>query len=354
MTQNTKTTFPRTIGMDLGVRSTSFCSVDQSGSILDEGVLTSAKEEMGALFKNEPTSRVVIEASGPSRWVAALAAEHGHEVVVANPREFKLISQSHRKTDRNDARILADFGQFRPKLLKPVKLRGLKCQIARTTLTARSHGVRQRTLVIKLIRAQVRNLGESLPTCGAAYFSKKSKDLIPAVLRTSLDPLFHVLEAMMQTIATYDQEIKRLCEDGFPEAEVLRQVNGVGPNTALAFIATVEDPDRFAKSRNVGAYVGLVSKSRSSGSKDPQLRISKRGDKVLRRLLVTSATYICGPRSKDSDLKRFALRLQERGGQSSKAKARIAVARKLSVLLHRLLVTGEVYEPLRNSKTLAA
>ena len=188
MTQNTKTTFPRTIGMDLGVRSTSFCSVDQSGSILDEGVLTSAKEEMGALFKNEPTSRVVIEASGPSRWVAALAAEHGHEVVVANPREFKLISQSHRKTDRNDARILADFGQFRPKLQKPVKLRGLKCQIARTTLTARSHVVRQRTLVINLIRAQVRNLGESLPTCGAAYFSKKSKDLIPAVLRTSLDP----------------------------------------------------------------------------------------------------------------------------------------------------------------------
>jgi len=354
MNQTTKTTFPRTIGMDLGVRSTSFCSVDEGGTILCEGDLKTTKIEMSAFFSEAPTSRVVIEASGPSRWVAALAAKHGHEVIVANPREFKLISQSHRKTDRNDARILADFGQFRPNLLKPVQLRGLKCQVARTTLAARSHVVRQRTLLISLIRAQVRNLGESLPTCGSAYFAKKSKDLIPPILRPALDPLFQVLEAMMETIANYDSEIERLCEDEFKETKILQQVNGVGPNTALAFIATVEDPNRFAKSRDVGAYVGLVSKSRSSGSKDPQLRISKRGDKVLRRLLVTSATYISGPRSKDSDLKRFATRLQERGGQSSKAKARIAVARKLSVLLHRLLVTGEVYEPLRNSKTLAA
>ncbi len=148
MNQNSKTTFPRTIGMDLGVRSTSFCAVDQVGTMLDEGVLKTTKEEMGSFLKKEPTSRVVIEASGPSRWLAALAAEHGHEVVVANPREFKLISHSHRKTDRNDARVLADFGQFRPNLLKPVQLRGVKCQMARATLAARSHVVRQRTLLI--------------------------------------------------------------------------------------------------------------------------------------------------------------------------------------------------------------
>ncbi|MCA9001285.1 MAG: IS110 family transposase [Planctomycetes bacterium] len=354
MTQNSKNDFPRTIGMDLGATSSSFCSVDPGGVILDEGALKTTQEEIGAFFEQAPPSRVVIEASGPSRWVAVLAAEHEHEVIVANPRDFKLISHSHRKTDRNDARILAEFGQFRPNLLKPVQLRGLKCQIARTTLAARSHVVRQRTLLINLIRAQVRNMGQSLPTGSASSFSRKVKDLIPAALRPALGPLFLVLDAMMETIAAYDREIERLCEEDFQETKVLRQVNGVGPNTALAFIATIEDPSRFAKSRDVGAYVGLVSKSRSSGSKDPQLRISKRGDKVLRRLLVTSATYICGPRSKDSDLKRFAMRLQERGGQSAKAKARIAVARKLSVLLHRLLITGEVYEPLRNSAKLAA
>lgn len=130
---------------------------------------------------------------------------------------------------------------------------------------------------------------------------------------------------------------------------MLRQVDGVGSNTSLDLVATVEDPARFPKSRAVGAYVGLVSKSRSSGSREPQLRISKRGDKALRRLLVNAATYITGPRGKDSDLKRYGERLMARGGQAAKGKARIAVARKLSVLLHRLWVTGETYEPLRNN-----
>ena len=349
MSQTTKSTFPRTIGMDLGNRSTSYCIVDSSGDHIREAELKTTTESMGEFLSSEPPSRVVIEASGPSRWVAELAAKHGHKVIVANPREFKLICASHRKTDRNDARILADFGQFRPQLLRPIKLRGLKCQLARGILISRSHAVGQRTVLINLIRAQVRNLGESLSDCSARVFHKTALARIPVALRPTVEPLFSVLNSITEAIATYDEEIKRMCEEDFKETATLLQVNGVGPNTALAFVATIEDPSRFPKSRDVGAYVGLVSKSRSSGSKDPQLRISKRGDKTLRRLLVTAATYICGPRSSDSDLKRFGKRLQDRGGQTARAKARIAVARKLSVLLHRLLITGEVYEPLRNS-----
>ncbi len=159
---------------------------------------------------------------------------------------------------------------------------------------------------------------------------------------------------MVEAIAEYDREIKRQCEEEFPETAMLMQISGVGPNTALSFVATIEDPARFERSRDVGAYVGLVSKSRSSGSQDPELRISKRGDKGLRRLLVTAATYIMGPRAKDSDLKRYGEKLSARGGQASRAKARIAVARKLSVILHRLWVSGEVFEPLRNSTQTAA
>ncbi len=318
------------------------------GERLQEGELKTTNPEMRSFFEAEPTSRIVIEASGPSRRIAELAASCKHDVVVANPREFRLICASHRKTDRNDARILADFGQFRPHLLHPIKLRGLRCQIARSTLVARTHAVRQRTFLISFIRAQVRNLGESLSGCSAATIHKTAPARIPAILRPALAPLVEVLQAITQAVAQYDLEIARLCREDFPETATLTQVNGVGPNTALSFVATVEDPSRFARSRDVGAYVGLVSKSRSSGSKNSQLRISKRGDKDLRRLLVTAATYIVGPRSKDSDLKRFGDHLQERGGQASKAKARISVARKLSVLLHRLWVTGEVYEPLRN------
>ena len=354
MTQSNTTTFPRTIGMDLGSRKSSYCIVDPLGSRLDEGDLISDKPKMRDFFEAQPSSRVVIEASSPSRWIAELATSCGHEIVVANPREFRLISESHRKTDRNDARILADFGQFRPHLLRPIKLRGVKCQIARATLASRAHAVRQRTLLINLIRSQVRNLGESLSGCTVANFHRTAPERIPAPLKPAIDPLLSILQGIVNAIAEYDNEIARLCTKEFPETAALTQVNGVGPNTALSFVATIEDPTRFARSSDVGAYVGLVSKSRASGAKDPQLRISKRGDKDLRRLLVTAATYITGPRSRDSDLRRFGERLKARGGQAAKAKARIAVARKLSVLLHRLLVTGEVYEPLRNHPDAAA
>jgi len=348
MTQPSNTTFPRTIGMDLGSRSSSFCIVDPAGERVREGALKTTKLEMRAFLNAEPASRVVIEASGTSRWIAELAESCGHEVIVANPREFRLICESHRKTDRNDARILAGFGQFRPQLLHPIKLRGLKCQLARATVAARAHVVRQRTLLINLIRAQVRNLGESLSSCSAATFHKTALDRIPSDLLPALEPLFALLQLAAATIAKYDEEIGRQCNEEFPETALLTQVSGVGPNTALSLVATIEDPSRFPRSRDVGAYVGLVSKSRSSGSKNPELRISKRGDKSLRRLLVTAATYIMGPRAKDSDLRRYGERIAARGGQASRSKARIAVARKLSVLLHRLWITGEEYEPLRN------
>jgi transposase len=153
MNQLSTSSFPRTIGMDLGSRTTSICIVDPADERIDERVLKTIKDDMLKFFEAQPASRVVIEASGPSRWIAELAASHRHEVVVANPREFRLICESHRKTDRNDARILADFGQFRPQLLRPIKLRGVRCQIARSTLAARSHAVRQRTFIISFIRA---------------------------------------------------------------------------------------------------------------------------------------------------------------------------------------------------------
>jgi transposase len=130
----------------------------------------------------------------------------------------------------------------------------------------------------------------------------------------------------------------------------LRQVEGVGALTALTFVLTLEDPSRFAKSRSVGAYLGLVPASDRSGDRDPQRRISKEGDEMLRKLLLGSAQYILGPFAKeDSDLRCHGEKIASRGGKNAKKRAAVAVARKLSVLLHRLWVTGEVYEPLYNA-----
>ena len=141
---------------------------------------------------------------------------------------------------------------------------------------------------------------------------------------------------------------EKLATEKYAHTSLLRQVKGVGPLTSLAYVLTLENPERFAKSRDVGPYLGLVPKQEDSGDSQPQLGISKAGDEMVRRLLVGSAHYILGPFGPDTDLRRYGLRLCERGGKNAKKRAAVAVARKLAVLLHRLWVSGEVYEPLRN------
>ena len=140
-----------------------------------------------------------------------------------------------------------------------------------------------------------------------------------------------------------------MCKEAYKETEILRQVDAVGGIVALAYILTLDNPGRFAKSRDVGPYVGLIPRQYDSGDSRPQMRITKTGDRMLRALLVQSAQRILGPFGKDSDLRRHGLKIAARGGKNAKKRAIVAVARKLSVLLHRLWVTAETYEPLRNS-----
>jgi transposase len=143
--------------------------------------------------------------------------------------------------------------------------------------------------------------------------------------------------------------LETICQEHYPETELLRQVEGIGPLTALTFVLTLEDPYRFKKSRTVGAYLGLVPARDHSGDRDPQKRISKEGDEMLRKLLVSGAHYVLGPFGSDSDLRRHGQNIASRGGKNSKKRAVVAVARKLAVLLHSLWMSAEVYEPLRNT-----
>jgi transposase len=155
--------------------------------------------------------------------------------------------------------------------------------------------------------------------------------------------------SLTERIRQYDRKLEAICKEHFPETDLLRQVEGIGPLTALTFVLTLEDPYRFERSRSVGAYLGLVPATEKSGERDPQKRISKEGDEMLRRLLVSSAHYILGPFGSDSDLRRHGEKIAFRGGKNSKKRAVVAMARKLAVLLHSLWVSGEVYEPLRNA-----
>ena len=172
---------------------------------------------------------------------------------------------------------------------------------------------------------------------------------MPAGLQETLKPLLEQIESLTEKIKECDKELEQIARTEYPETCLLQQVSGVGTLIALTFVLTVEDRERFQKSREVGCYVGLRPKRSESGESQPQLRITKEGDRYLRTLLVQGAHHILGWRGPDTDLRRWGLKLASRGGKNAKKRAVVAVARKLAILLYRLWVTGEVYEPLRNS-----
>jgi len=178
---------------------------------------------------------------------------------------------------------------------------------------------------------------------------EKAQELSPE-LRLALAPLLGEIESLSERIGEYNGQIEQMAKQSYPEVARLKQVKGVGTLIAMTYVLTLEDAHRFGKSRDVGCYVGLQPGRRNSGQSEPQLHISKEGDPYLRTLLVQGAHHILGPFGTDSDLRRWGLKLAERGGKNGKKRAVIAVARKLAVLLHRLWVSGEAYEPLRHQR----
>jgi transposase len=194
-------------------------------------------------------------------------------------------------------------------------------------------------------------MGERLPKCDADQMGVLKAGSVPTKLRQLLEPLLKEVESLTEMIKDSDREIEQIARKDYPETALLQQVGGVGPLIALTFVLTVADKGRFEKSRDIGCYLGLRPRRSDSGQSQPQLRITKEGDPYLRTLLVQGAHYILSRRGPDTDLKRWGLRLAERGGKRGKKKAVVAVARKLGILLHKLWVSGEVYEPLRNQKS---
>src|SRR5215216_3206429 len=206
-----------------------------------------------------------------------------------------------------------------------------------------------RTQLVNHVRGAVKTFGARLPKCPARSFHKKAAAHIPEALRPALGPILEQIASLRERMRDYERQLRTISKEHYPETELLRQVEGVGALTALTFVLTLEDPYRFAKSRSVGAYLGLVTARDQSGDRDPQRHISKEGDEMLRKLLVGSANYILGPFGSDSDLRRHGEKIASRGAKNAKKRAVVAVARKLAVLLHSLWASAEVYEPLRNA-----
>jgi len=338
-----------TIGLDLGDRNSWYCVVDETGQVqLEQRVRTNAKA-LREVFGAIPRSRIALEIGTHSPWISRLLSELGHEVIVANARKVRLIGESRKKDDRLDAQTLARLARIDPELLYPVKHRSEQAQADLTLIRARAGLVRARTGLVNTARGLAKSYGARLRSCNVRNLNpEKAKSLSPE-LQAALEPLLNAIESLSERIVEYNERIENLAKESYPQVALLKQIKGVGTLIALTFLLTLEDPHRFGKSRDVGCYLGLQPGRRNSGQSEPQLHISKEGDPYLRTLLVQGAQHILGPFGPDCDLRRWGLKLAERGGKNGKKRAIVATARKLAVLLHHLWVSGEVYEPLHNS-----
>jgi len=337
------------IGIDLGDKHCDVCVLNGDGEFEESFRLRMLGPELQTYFATVGRSRVAIEAGGQSRWVAEVIERCGHQVYVSNTRKVAYITQSDDKDDPGDAYKLAELVHFKPRLLHPIQHRSQEAQADLSWVRAREALVESRTQLVNTIRGMSKAFGERLAKCSVESFTAKLASLVPEAIRGAVAPLLETIDDLNERIRYYDQMEEHIARERYPKYRLLQQVDGVGVHTALLYMLTIGDADRFEKSRMVGCFLGLRPRKHESGQSQPQLGITKAGDGFLRKTLVNCAHHILGPKGKDSDLRRLGLRICARGGKNAKKRAVIAVARKLAVLLHRLWVTGEVYEPLRNS-----
>lgn len=340
----------KTIGLDLGDKKHTVCVLSFRGVVKESCILNNDWESIKTFFSKYSKATVAVEAGGQSLWISHMLEAMGLKVLVGNPGKLRMIWNSDRKDDYRDAEMLARIARFDPQLLYPIQHRSIQAQCDLSQIKARDVLVRSRTNMINFVKGVLKQFGIMIDSGSAETFHKTAVKAIPDDLKCCVYPILDILEKLTGQIRQYNKQIEQLCEEKYPETLSVRQIKGVGSLTALAFVLILESPDRFRKSRDVGSFLGLIPRRDQSGESDKQLRITKAGNPYLRRLLVGSAQYILGPFGEDCDLRRFGERISQRGGKNAKRRAVVAVARKLSVMMHALWSTGEVYEPLRHNK----
>ncbi|MDZ7800516.1 MAG: IS110 family transposase [Trueperaceae bacterium] len=351
MIQDTSSVSPCIAGVDIGDDTSSVCILDAaSGDVLEETRVRTRVADVERYFARLDPLRVAIETGTHSSWIARAISDAGQDVTIANAAHVRLIHGSKRKNDRLDAEKLGRLLRYDRALLAPITHRGRAAQLDLSVLRARDALVRARTLLINHVRGVVKSYGQRIPKCETSAFSKHAASHVPPDLLPALQPQIEAIAHLTEQIRSADRRVAELCRTTHPETAVLTQVHGVAETTALTYVLTLEDPNRFHRSRDVGAYLGLTPGQRQSGGRDPDRHITKAGDRALRRLLIQCAQRILGKRGIDSDLKRHGQRIMQPGTKEAKRRAVVAVARKLAILLHRLWITGEVYEPLHNNQ----
>jgi transposase len=334
-----------TVGLDLGDRRHRFCALDDRGEVVEEGSICNDRDSLTKLARRYHGALGVMEAGAHSPWISRLLEGLGWRVVVSNPRKVRAIYQHERKSDQRDAQMLARIGRMDPALLYPVRHSSEEAQRALLRIKLCDSLVRARVGLINSVRFSLKSLGYTVRNPSSERFHKTVMEEVPEALRQMIAPSVQALAELTARIKTLELEINTLAKIKYPQTARLQQIPGVGPITALYFVLKIEDPSRFENVRDIGAYAGLCPRRDQSGESDPQLRISKRGDAYLRRLLVSAAQYILGPFGPASALREYGLMLAADGTRRAKKRAVVAVARKLSVLLLSLWKNQTLYRP---------
>jgi len=337
------------IGIDLGAEESVACSLDRAGAVIGRLKFEMTPEAVTATFGGQPRCTILMETCGFSAWVARLLEQLGHEVLVADPRKLRQISQSPKKTDKNDAEKLARcarMAQFDPKYVPVTVVRSAETQLRRSYLAVRETLVSSRTKDISLVRSVLRSHAIPRPKAGSDRFHIVVERLqINEELRELITPLIGRIADATERISQVDKKIVAMAKE-MPFVQKAIAIPGLGILSAFAYVTSIEDPTRFEDKRQSGAFLGLTPWVKQSSTSERRGGISKQGDERVRRLLVQAA--LCLLRSKhDTALRQWGLAVAERRGRK---RAAIAVARKLSVVLLAIWLSGESYVPFPESK----
>lgn len=353
--QPTKT-FTTIIGIDLGDKRHAVCITDEHGTIQREFFIGNRRTRLADLAKDHPGALLAMEVGTHSPWISRLMAAEGLEVLVANARNLRAIYANDRKCDELDARMLAKLARVDPELLSPVRHGSEASQTTQLAIKLRDTLVRRRVDIVVAVRSTLKSLGTRLPQGSTESFARRAGEALAQhpQFAGSVGPALQALESINSEIKRYDGIILRAGEEEYPVVQLLRQVPGVGPVTALSFVLTIEDPSRFKDIRDVGAFLGLVPRRDQSGASDRALPITKGGNAYLRKLLIQCAHYLLSSHGPDCALRCQGLKLAARGGRGAKKKALVATARKLAVLLLAMWTRESDFQPFPDGEAAAA
>ncbi|MBA2634421.1 MAG: IS110 family transposase [Chloroflexi bacterium] len=327
-------------GIDVAVKSSSVCILDKRGAVLLEQVVSSNEVGLASVLKGRRRMRCVLEAGPLAEWISELLEQMGHEAVVIDARKATGVIRTKKKTDRLDARNLARMGKTG--WYTKVHRKSAQARVMRTFLQARQGLVRTALAQGSRIRGLLRAHGIKLGEVKESQFASEVKRLACEKNQELWEMLEPLVEVRRQALRASEQMRRRMVREASEGSIVCRlmTVPGVGPLTANAFVATIDDPKRFRSSDQVAAYLGLVPSVAQSGEVEIHGHITREGDGMLRSYLVEAAHVLLTRKRGTCRLKQWGLKLAKKKGHG---KARVAVARKLAALLHHLWITGESY-----------